>query len=104
MSILDNVAHIAAILTSVIAVFGYGKYRFDGVNKRLKLESYLKAEKDNASAGNKGQRSILHLMAKLGMTESEILQASFNSKRIYRRIAANPVNNRAEALLLEYRA
>jgi len=102
MKSLELWAQLAAIFTALLAVFGYGKYQFGLYRKREQLESYLKIEKITATGNNRGQRSILHLMAKLGMTEAEILQASFNSKSIIRRTAQNPVNNRAEALLLEY--
>ena len=37
------------------------------------------------------------------MTEAELLQASFRSQHINRRIAPDPTTDRAEALLLEYR-
>ena len=36
-------------------------------SKRIQLENYLKAEK--AAGRDKGQRTILHLMARLGLTE-----------------------------------
>jgi hypothetical protein len=41
-------------------------------------------------------------MARLGLTEAEVLQASFGSKHIVRRIAADPTTLRADAILLEY--
>ena len=100
MSDLSFWANLAAILTAVIAVFGYGKYQWDAKTRRKKLESYLKSEKEKG--GNQGQRSTLHLMARLGLTETEILHASFSSKHISRRVAKDPETNRAEALLFEW--
>ena len=49
MTYLGIIANIAAILTAVIAVFGYGAYRWDQLCKRQRLESYLKAEKTKAN-------------------------------------------------------
>jgi hypothetical protein len=101
--VLEITAHWAAILTALVAAGAYVLYRWDIHSKRIQLENYLKAEKAAAgAAGNKGQRSILHLMARLGLSEAELLQASFGSKHIVRRIAADPGTRRADAILLEY--
>ena len=98
---LGTIANIAAILTAMIAVFGYGAYRWDQRCKRIRLESYLKAQKSDGS--NRGQRSLLHLMAKVGMTEAELIQASFRSSKIVRKIAKDEETGRADALLLEHK-
>lgn len=100
MNDLSFWANLAAILTALIAVFGYGKYQWDACTKRKKLEAYLKSEKEKAK--DQGQRSALHLMARLGLTEAEILHASFSSKHIIRKVAKDPETSRAEALLFEY--
>ena len=97
---LEVIAHLCAIATAAVAVYGYIHYRRSIALKRKRLEAYLRAEK--AKGGDQGQRSLLHLMAKVGMTEAELLQASFDSNKIERKIAANKSTNRAEALLLEY--
>ena len=98
--VLEITSHWAAILTAVVAVVAYVWYRWGIHSKRIQLENYLKAEK--TAARDKGQRTILHLMARLGLTEAEVLQASFGSKRIVRRIAADPTTRLADAILLEY--
>jgi hypothetical protein len=102
MEWLTVIADIGAILTAGVAVVGGGYLWRDRRGKQTKLENYLKAEKQNASRGDKGQRSILHLMARLGMTEGEVLQASFRSKCIERRLSADDKTGRATAMLLEY--
>lgn len=101
MTWLATLGNIAAISTALVAAFGYGSYRWDHRRKREKLEDYLKAEK--AKGTDRGQRTILHLIAELGLTEQEILHASFVSNHIDRRIAPHPITNRATELLLEYR-
>ncbi len=100
LSILGN---LAAIATAVVAVVGYWLYRRDLRQKRRQLEAYLMDQKSDARRDDKGQRSILHLMARVGMTEAELLHASFKSRHVGRVIAADPETNRAEALLLVYR-
>ena len=98
--VLEITSHWAGILTALVAAGAYAVYRWDIHSKRIQLENYLKAEK--AAARDKGQRTILHLMARLGLTEAEVLQASFGSKHIVRRIAADPTTHLADAILLEY--
>ncbi len=100
---LGTIANIAAILTASIAVFGYCAYRWDQCNKRKRLEKYLKSQKVIAKGNNRGQRSLLHLMANVGMTEAELIQASFRSKHIVRKIAKDDETGRAGALLLEWK-
>jgi len=90
----------AAILTVVIAYFGYGKFLWDRRRRRLRLEEYLKNEKANKK--DKGQRSILHLVAHLGMTDAEILQASFQSNHVARRLGKDKQTGMASAILFEW--
>jgi len=97
---LGAIANVSAILTAVVAIFGYGAYRVEQCSKYKKLENYLKAEKSKGK--DFGQRSLLHLMANVGMTEAELIQASFRSNHIKRKIAPDEKTNRAEALLLEW--
>ena len=90
----------AAIFTALVAVFGYGKYVLEHRQHRVRLERYLKSEK--AKAGDRGQRSAFHLIARLGMTEADILKASFQSKRIARRVGVDKETGRANAILFEW--
>ena len=100
MTDISTIANIAAIFTALIAAYGYGSYRIDRYLKDSRLVEYLKSEKNVKE--DKGQRSLLHLMANVGMTEAEILQASFRSKHIKRKLAKDNKSGRAEAILLEW--
>lgn len=100
---LTILANVSAIATAVVAVVAAIYLGFDRRNKRVTLEGYLKKEKQEAKGDNKGQRSLLHLMARLGMTEAELLQASFRSKKIARRLSSEKETGHASALLLEYK-
>ncbi|MGJ8572714.1 MAG: hypothetical protein ACSHXI_18655 [Hoeflea sp.] len=90
----------AAILTAIVAVFGYGKYLFDQHRRKMRLIEYLKSEKQKNE--DKGQRTILHLIAKLGMTEAQVLEASFQSGKITRRLSKDGNTGRANEILLEW--
>jgi len=66
----------------------------------MRLVDYLKREKQKGE--NKGQRTILHLIAKLGMTEVQVLEASFQSGKITRRLSRDGNTGRANEILLEW--
>lgn len=97
--ILAQVADAAAIITGVVAATAYGKYLFDRFQRRVRLEHYLKAER--AAATDEGKRTVLHLVARLGLPEAEIIDASFRSKVIKRYVSADLVGH-ASVLLLRY--
>lgn len=96
---LECGANIASITTAVIAGIAYGRYSLDKREKRLRLENYLKQEK--VTRKDQGQRSVMHLVAELGMTETEIIDAAFKSQHIVRKVTADMIGA-ASKLLLEY--
>ncbi|MGB0626399.1 MAG: hypothetical protein ACPGQ5_07530 [Alphaproteobacteria bacterium] len=98
---LGLLANIAAIVTALVAFAGSAWYVVERRAKRRRLEGYLKAERD---AGNdKGQRYMLHLVARVGLSEQEILQASFRSRHIGRVLTTNKLDGMAKDILFEYR-
>lgn len=97
--ILEIAASWAALFTAAVAIFGYSAYRFERCQKRRRLEAYLRAEK--ASGKDKGQRTLMHLMAHLGMTESDILGSAFRSKHVQRTVDVK--DGKAVGLFLEYK-
>lgn len=96
---LEIFAHIAAISTAVIAVWAWGWYQVDRYRKRKRLENYLREEK--ALGRDQGQRTLLNLVATLGMSETEIMDSAFRSSVVARRVSADD-QGRAELLFLEY--
>ena len=105
MIYLEIAAHVSAIATFLIAAGGYFIYRYDFRNKRKKLENYLQNSRNRASdsgQGKKGQHTVIHLMKEVGLTEAEILQASFKSKKIKRFSIVDKQTNRALGLLFAY--
>lgn len=89
----------AAIATAVVAVLAYGQYLLARHKKRIRLEQHLKEEKN--TGGDRGQRTILHLMRVLRMTEAEIIDAAFRSKVVNCRTHVGE-DGRADALLFQY--
>ena len=103
MSGLEIVGDIATILTALVAVFGYGKYLRERAMHRVALEYYLRGQKD--AGVDQGQRGIINIMAKTGLTEAEIFQASRDSRHIARRIKTedpDEKNKLGKWLLFEY--
>ena len=102
---LHDVADVCTILTLIAGVSAWCNYRYAVRRKRIILEEYLELEKGRALKGQPdsyAKRSVKHLTAKLGLTEGEILQASFSSRKIARTTQANPSTGLAGELLLEY--
>ncbi len=97
---LEQIADLSAVITAMVAFFGYGIYHFHQLQKRKRLVSYLKKEQEKGL--DEGQRTTLHLMAQLGLTEAEILQASFRSKRIVRKIKKDDKTGLARELLFQW--
>jgi hypothetical protein len=95
-------ANIAAILTFIVVVCAWARFEWSTWRRRKRLENYLQFRKRSASDRDMGQCSILHLMANVGLTETEILQASFKSRHIRRHEAANGSSHQSGDLLLEY--
>lgn len=98
-NMLSIFSDLAAILTAVVAIFAYCKYRCDQCCKQRALEKHLKAEKKGSK--DEGKRTILHLMGHLSMTEAEVLSSSFRSTKI-RSFFVTDSKGRADALLFQY--
>jgi hypothetical protein len=99
---INFLADIAAILTCIVVVVVWVRFEWSTWRKRKRLENYLRFQKRNATKGDRGQRSILHLMANVGLTEIEILQASFKSRHLKRHAANSESSRLAGDILIEY--
>jgi hypothetical protein len=97
---LDTFAN-AEILTALVAAIAYGRYLLDQHDKKRRLEQYLKSEK--ATNPSKHNHTILHLMAALGMTQDEIVRASFRSNYIGRTTYPDRETGLATDILLRYK-
>jgi len=67
--------------------------------RRLELEKYLKAVREKHP--DTGLRSVMNLMANLGMSEAQVLEAAFASK-IVKRWTTTDENGRADCLFFQF--
>ena len=93
---------IITFIGAVVGIYGYTRYRYDLCRKSKGLEKYLRDEKTQSKGADKGQRSILHIIRYVGLTEDEIIQASFRNPRIARRVTTDHQTGLARDLLFEY--
>lgn len=93
-------AFIVAFIGAGVGIWGYGRYRCAWRRKRRALESYLRRQKQEAPPGKKGQHTINHLIRHVGLTEDEILQISFESDAIDRKVEDK--DGKAGDLYFEY--
>lgn len=100
MDCLSTAADVSAIATAIVATVAYFGFLVSKSARKGRLERYLKSQKGEAK--DRGQRSVLHLMAKLKMTEAEILSASFGSNRIRAKVRADPDTGTASVLFFEF--
>lgn len=104
-SILRYGADVAQITTGAIALIVGSRYLWLVRLRRLALERYLEAERriDEASGSeDRGSRSVMHLMGYVAMTESEVLDAAFTSRKIKSFTTNDPKTGRANALLFQF--
>jgi hypothetical protein len=94
---------LAQVVTGVVA-FALGvRFLWRGRRRRLALEAYLKAEREADERDNRsGLRTITHLVAHVAMTEAQILEAAFASRRVQFMTAADEDTGRASALFLRH--
>ena len=97
-----NVAAIGAFVITasgaIVGIWGYTRHLFDFRRKRKRLEKYLLEEKGK---GDTGQRSLLHIVRYVGLTQDETIKISFKSPRINRKLKKGEAGF-ADKLLFEY--
>lgn len=99
--LLEVFANVASILTALVATLAACYYAWDRRRKREKLENYLREAKAENPARH--TYTVLHLMAQLGLTESEILNASFSSCHIVRKEHVNRDTMLTDQILFEHK-
>lgn len=82
---LEIVANITAVLTFVGAVGAWCYYQYGFTRKRKEFEKCLEEDgKPFKKRGEPGAFTFQHITARTGLTESEILRASFKNRRVNR--------------------
>lgn len=84
MTSLPTLVVLSSVAINLPVGLGMLMQYLDRRRKRNLLEAYLRAESLNATNGRNGLHTLVHLVVKLGLTEDEILEASFRSRCIVR--------------------
>jgi hypothetical protein len=92
----------AGALVIFVAALAWGIREAMIVRRSARMETYLRLEKEAGT--DRGQRSTKHLMAKLGMTERQVLDASKRSPAIKQLpvTASFPGSIFADSVMFEY--
>jgi len=100
ISCVDFFADIASIVTAVIALLAWIKFRGQSRDRQSRLEEYLFTVKSKRNSGE-GLKSVPHLMARLYMTEAQVYDAAFNSK-VIKALPKKGVNGLAEQVMFQH--
>lgn len=98
---LEDYANIASVATPIIGVCVWFWIKWEQWKKRRKMEKYLLKLWQDAHPGDRGQRTMLNVIVNVGLTESEALQASFESGCI-KRLVKSDGEGFAEKILFQY--
>jgi len=71
-------AHIAAIVTGVVAAYGYGSYRLSLLRRTQKIEEALKKK----TGINDDSLSVTQLAAQFKLTVEQVVEAAARSEKI----------------------
>lgn len=103
MNSLGVASDIATIAMAAVAVGAYAWYQIDIVLKRARLEHFLQGEfKGKRHKDDPGRRTVLFLASQLRLTEAEILEAGFKSRKIKCVPGFDRETHRADVIFFEY--
>ena len=99
---LTFASNVATVGLAVVAAGAYGWYKFDLLVRRNRLERFLKEQVGTNSKEDTGRRTVLFLASQLRMTEAEVLEAGFKSKKLKCVPGFNKAHDRTDAIFFEY--
>ncbi|MCZ6546032.1 MAG: hypothetical protein O6913_10055 [Chloroflexi bacterium] len=101
---MESAAEIASIVTAIVVVSGVFVAARETLwrrwSRRRLLETYLLTERKQSD--DRGQRSLLHLMRHLKLTEEQILDAAHSSRHVKLAVRTERETGFAADLLFEY--
>lgn len=103
---VNEIADGASIATAVVAIWIWFKFVVFRFFRQRRLVKYLKEQRaldKRMAMGKTGKRSVHHLMANLSMTQDEVFDAAFRSKRVKPFPSESPSNGRADGVLFQFR-
>lgn len=99
---LTIASNIATVGLAIVAVGAYGWYQLDLLIRRDRLEKFLKGQIGKRSKNDTGRHTVLYLASQLRMTEAEVLEAGFKSKKLRCVPGYNKEKDRTEVIYFEY--
>ena len=102
LSWLSVASDLATVVLAVGAIGAYGWYQIEAIIRRRELEAFLKGQIGKRSKEDDGSRSVLFLASKLRLTENEVIEAGFRSKKIKPVPGFDKESGRADAILFMY--
>ena len=103
MNWLNAASDIATVILAIVGIGAYGWYQVDLFIRRRRLEEFLKGEvKGKRHKDDLGRRTVLFLASQLRMTEAEVLEAGFRSKKIKCMPGFDKDTHRTDAIYFEY--
>lgn len=103
MNWLNGASDVATITLAIVAIGAYGWYQIDLYCRRRRLETFLKGEvRSKRHKDDLGRRTVLFLASAMRMTESEVLEARFKSKKLKCVPGFDRETHRADVIYFEY--
>lgn len=104
MPSVSDSAGIISIVSGIVVVVGsiYAFSQYWGVRylRRRRLTQHLRREL--LAGTDRGQRTVVQLMRVLSMTEQQVLDAGFGSRRVRPLVTLDPATGHARAILFQY--
>lgn len=91
---------ILAVAATAYAITEYNLLRLRRIRKKQKLENYLERAFLSKEAGAQGMHTILHCICELGLTEEEITNIVFSSKKVKFFKSIDPESNKVTSLVV----
>jgi hypothetical protein len=103
MNWLNGASDVATITLAIVGIGAYGWYQIDLYGRRRRLEKFLKDEvKGKRHKDDPGRRTVLFLASAMRMTEAEVLEAGFKSKKLKCVPGFDKETHRADVIYFEY--
>jgi len=103
MNWLNAASDLATVTLTLVGSGAYAWYQIELIIRRRRLETFLKGEvKGKRHKDDPGRRTVLFLASALRMTEGEILEAGFKSKKLKGVPGFDKETHRADTIFFEY--
>ena len=103
MNWLSAASDLATVSLGIVGIGAYAWFQIDLYVRRRHLETFLNGEvKGKRHKDDPGRRTVLFLASALRMTEAEVLEAGFKSRKLKCAPGFDKETHRADAIYFEY--